>query len=423
MKKALTAVAIAAIRPKNRPYYVSDAKQDGLRIRVATSGLLTWNVVYRIKGRGIKSLSLGRCDPDGRAGMDLGEARERAAAILRAARAGRDVLAEEKAEQEAAADAMTVDDLIGRYGRMIASPHRKGGPLRTADEIERRLKRALAKKLNAPAESLTRRDISRALDDVAETYPREAEKRRQVIHAMFAWAVQKGFVETNPASGLPGYSPGEMRDRALTPDEIKALWVWLDSGADAMPPDVIAVLRLQLCTGARVGEIAGMDAGELEHDGEHLVWTLPAARSKNKSQRVTPLVGRARELVEAALAERPRGALFRTTDWSRALGATDIGAALVKRKKRLPVEHFVTHDLRRTVVSQMDEFGIRLDDIAAVVGHQRGTRATATLVRHYARPRLDERVEAALKAWDSRLTEIIKGVERPDNVIRLAASA
>lgn len=419
MRKALTAVGLAALKPKATAYYVADAKQDGLRVRVAPSGGLTWNMVWRIKGAGIKSASLGKADPSGRDGLDLAGARDRAAEIMKAAREGRDLLAQEAAERQAKADAMTVADLIDRYAKHITSPHRKGGPLRTATEIERRLKRALATKLTKPADGLKRGDISRLLDAVADTRSREAEKRRQVLHAMYQWALAKGYVDKNPILNVPGFSPGTPRDRALSADEIKALWDWLDTGADKMPPDVIASLRLQLCTGARVGEIAGMDAAELEHDGEQLVWTLPAARSKNKSPRVTPLVGRARELVEAALAERPRGALFRTTDWSRALTATDIGAALVKRKKRLPVAHFTTHDLRRTVVSQMDELGIRLDDIAAVVGHQRGTKATQTLVRHYARPKLDERVEAALKAWDGRLAEIIKGVEQPDNVIRL----
>ncbi len=83
--------------------------------------------------------------------------------------------------------------------------------------------------------------------------------------------------------------------------------------------------------------------------------------------------------------------------------------------------HFTTHDLRRTVVSGMDELGIALDTIAAVVGHQRGTRDTRTLIRHYSRPRLDERVEASLTAWDARLRDIIEGraEQTGDNIVRL----
>lgn len=426
--KALTAMGLAALKPEAVPYYVKDIKADGLRVRVAPSGALSWSLVVRIKGGPVKSVSLGPADPDGRKGLDLGEARERATAIVRAARAGRDLVAEEqvarKAAAEAAADVMTVADLIDRYGKAIAAEGRRGGPLRTAPEITRRLKRALATNLDASAESIERKHISRALDDEAEAHPREAEKRRQVIHAMFAWAVSKGFADINPAAGVPGYSPGATRDRALSPDEIRALWEWLDGGAERMPPDVIACLRLQLCTGARIGEVSGIDASELERDDDkRLIWTLPAERSKNKKPRVTPLVGRARAIVEAAMKARPRGALFRTLDFAQRLTATNIGNALVKRADDLPVGHFTTHDLRRTVVSQMDEMGIALDTIAAVVGHQRGTRATQTLIRHYSRPKLDDRVEAALTAWDKRLTAIVEGRDlKGDNVVSINAA-
>src|SRR5690606_15315667 len=103
MRKALTAVGLAALKPKATAYYVADAKQDGLRVRVAPSGGLTWNMVWRIKGVGIKSASLGKADPSGRDGLDLAGARDRAAEIMKAAREGRDLLAEEAAERQAKA--------------------------------------------------------------------------------------------------------------------------------------------------------------------------------------------------------------------------------------------------------------------------------------------------------------------------------
>lgn len=417
MRKALTAVAIEAIRPTAKPYYVSDSKQDGLRIRVSSSGSLTWNVAFRIKGGRPKSVSLGRCDTTGRKGLDLAEARERATAILKAAREGRDLLDEESAERQERKDALTVEALIDRYAKQIAAPHRKGGPLRTAGDIERRLRRALSPKLAKPAESIKRGDISHLLDEVADTRPREAEKRRQSIGAMFAWGVSKGYVNTNPVEGTSSYGAGEPRDRALTEDEIRIFWKWLDAGADNMPPDVIAVLRLQMLTGARVGEISGMDANELEKDGDRLIWRLPVHRSKNKRERVTPLSGQARAIAEAVLNARRQGSLFRITDGSRALRADDIGLALNHRKR--PIPHFTTHDLRRTVVSHMDEMGIALDTIAATIGHQRGGRDTRTLIKHYSRPNLDARVETALTAWQTRLQSIITGKKEADNVTRL----
>lgn len=405
LERKLTTAGLAALRPQEKPYYVSDAQQVGLRVRVAPSGALTWNVAFRIKGTGTRSVSLGVCDLVGRSGLSLAEARARAADIVKAARQGRDLIREEQEQRAALRERITVRDLIEAYSKSIAHPNRKGGPLRTAAEIERRLFRALDEDLLTAADDLSRSRLSRLLDRVAETRPREAEKRRQVIGAMFRWGLAKGYVTVDPTQGTQSYGRGEPRERVLSPDEIRSLWDWLDAGAENMPPDCIDVLRLQLCLGARVGEIAGISSAELRVDEGRMIWTLPATRSKNKRERITPLVGRARGLVERAIARRGAGPLFLTALTQRPLTSTDIGHALKIRS--LPCAHFSTHDLRRTVVSAMDELGIPLDTIAAVVGHERGSARTRTLVRHYSRPKLDSRVEAALLAWDQRLGGII----------------
>ncbi|MET0597484.1 MAG: Arm DNA-binding domain-containing protein, partial [Mesorhizobium sp.] len=195
MKKRLSSVVLSALRPREVPYYVADEQQVGLRVRVAVNGTLTWNLAYRIRGEPkTKSLSLGPCDPSARDGLGLGEARERAAEILKAARQGRNLRAEEDKARRAVKDRLTVRELVNRYANNIKSPHRKGGALRTAADIERRLNRALSQKLDAAADGLTRADISELLEDVADGRAREAEKRRQVIGAMYRWGVAKGYV-------------------------------------------------------------------------------------------------------------------------------------------------------------------------------------------------------------------------------------
>lgn len=422
MKKKLTAIVLGALRPEAAPYYVSDTEQKGLRVRVAASGTRTWNLAYRIKDtKGVKSVSLGPCDPEGRKGLGLAEARDRAADIMKAARSGRDLIEEENEAKRIKQEQLRVAALIDLYAKNIRSPNRKGGALRSADDIESRLMRALSTKLDRPADSLRRSDISSLLDPVAETYPREAEKRRQAIGAMFRWGVSKGHVAIDPTAGTESYGDGEPGSRRLTPEEIKAFWEWLSAGADDMSPDCIEVLRLQLCLGSRASEVGGITASELEWEDQRLSWTLPASRSKNKQKRVTPLVGMARDIVERALEQRKNGPLFRTAKTDRALTSSDIGAALGNRT--LPCEHFTTHDLRRTVVSEMDELEISLDTIAASIGHQRGTKQTRTLIKHYSRAVLDRRIEVALTKWDARLRNIIEGraADLGDNVVKLRA--
>ena len=402
---SLTHRSIEALRPAEAPYRVSDQRCIGLAVRVAPSGIKTWDLAYRIRGLGkVRRMSLGRI-----ADVSLEKARDRANELTSAARTGRDLIAEEEESRDAAASRLTVQQLIELYVR-----RRVTGRLRTALDIERRLNRALARILNRYANDVRRRDIRELLDAVADQgIEREAEKRRQTVGAMFRWALSQDIVEADPTAGLKAYDPGTPRDRVLTVEEIEALWKWLNS--NALPPDPADILKLQLWTGARCGEISGLCAEEI--DREEWNWTLPAARSKNKRPRVTPVVGVARQIIEAQLSTVQSGPLF-TAETGTVLTAAHIGHYLLARSDKLPIGKFTTHDLRRTVATMLAEMGITLDLVAAVVGHEAGTKETRTLVRHYVRTDLIERKVNVLRAWDERLQGIVAGRE-VEKVVRL----
>jgi integrase len=402
---ALTHRSIEALRSGEAPYRVSDQRCIGLAVRVAPSGVKTWDLAYRIRGSGnVRRISLGRVTD-----LSLEKARERANALTSAARAGRDLIAEEEESRAAAASRLTVQQLIALYVR-----RRVTGRLRTALDIERRLNRALAQILNRHADDMRRREIRELLDAVADQgIEREAEKRRQTVGAMFRWALSQDIVATDPTAGLKAYDAGTPRDRVLSVEEIEGLWKWLDT--DALPPDPADILKLQLLTGARCGEISGLRAEEIDREEWH--WTLPALRSKNKRPRVTPLLGVTRRIIAARLSAVQSGPLF-TAETGTVLTAAHIGHYLLARSYKLPINKFTTHDLRRTVATMLAEMGIALDLVAAVVGHEAGGKETRTLVRHYVRTDLIERKINVLRAWDERLQRIVAGQET-ERVVRL----
>src|SRR5262249_8350939 len=84
-----------------------------------------------------------------------------------------------------------------------------------------------------------------------------------------------------------------------------------------------------------------------------------------------------------------------------------IGHYLLAHSGKLPIDKFTTHDLRRTTATMLAEMGIALDLVAAVVGHEAGSKETRTLVRHYVRTDLIEGKAHALRAWDERLQDIL----------------
>jgi integrase len=212
---------------------------------------------------------------------------------------------------------------------------------------------------------------------------------------------------------LNAYDPGTPRDRVLTVEEIETLWKWFDS--DALSLDAADILKLELLTGARCGEISGLRADEI--DRQRWIWTLPAARSKNGRQRVTPIVGAAREMLEQRLSGIENGPLF-VLDNGSVMTSAHIGHYLLTRRTRLPIATFASHDLRRTFATMLAEMGVALELVAGIVGHESGGRDTRTLVRHYVRSDMLERKAHALRMWDERLSAIVTG-EEAAKVVRL----
>jgi hypothetical protein len=104
---------IEVLRPAEAPYRVPDRRCKGLAVRVAPSGLKTWDLAYRIRGTAkTRRLSLGRTTD-----VNLEQARERANELTTAARGGRDLIADEEEARDAAASRITIEKLIDLYLR------------------------------------------------------------------------------------------------------------------------------------------------------------------------------------------------------------------------------------------------------------------------------------------------------------------
>ena len=291
------------------------------------------------------------------------------------------------------------------------------GRLRSAPIVARILRRVLAPLASVSAASVKRRDLLPLLEKIAARgHLRAAGHAQTLIGGLFKWALSRDLVDTDPTRGLPVFDQGQPRDRILDAGELHRLWPWLGT----LPNSIPDALRLQLLTGARIGEVSGTRVGEVDQSA--WVWTLPAARSKNKKPRLTPLVGAARALIALRIEAADDGILFPADNGAPHTSAS-IGSALYDRRDRLPIPLFKTHDLRRTTASMMDQIGIARDTISAIVGHSdpAGGRSSRTLIRHYLKSDLIERKTKALKAWDAHLSAVIAGQVPVDNVVPIRA--
>ena len=168
---SLTQRSIDALRPAEMAYRVPDLRCIGLAVRVAPSGIKTWDLAYRIKNSGkTRRLSLGRISD-----VSLEKARERANELTSAGRTGRDLVSEEEEKRAAQASRLTIEQLVELYVR-----RRVTGRLRTAKEIESRLKRALSPVFQRHVDEIRRRNVRELLDPwlirVTNVKPKSAGK-------------------------------------------------------------------------------------------------------------------------------------------------------------------------------------------------------------------------------------------------------
>jgi integrase len=386
MRVALTDRFVAGAKAENgvRAEYF-DSKVKGLSLRVSPTSR-GWFFHYTNPTDGKRArLTLGSAPA-----ISLATARGLALEAQSAVQVGQDPRALK-------AGAMTVATLIESYLAKHVRPS-----LRSAKQIERRLRKNVAQLIgNVRLADLHRRDVNRVLDAiVGRGCPTEANLVYGDVRTMVRWAVGRGDLDRNPIDGMKSPSTPGRRDRVLNEAEIRHLWKLLPTIFVASK-DCERIIKLCLITGQRIGEVAGMESGEIDVGAK--IWKIPARRSKNKHEHQVPLSDLAISIVDSAL-----------VDAGRSVRLFGVPAAVVSRfvwraQAKLGIfPAWVIHDLRRSVITHMASLGIAPIVLGHVCNHRTTTRAGITLAV-YSKYAYEGEKRAALDLWAERLSAITSG--------------
>jgi integrase len=200
------------------------------------------------------------------------------------------------------------------------------------------------------------------------------------------------------------------RDRVLTEEELH----YLIQGVNAEQSIFGPLIRFLLLTGQRRGEVAGLLWSELRDlSSENAFWEIPAWRTKNKHGHLVPLLPKAQDL----LLKLPRvsNLVFTTTGdtpvsgFGKAKARLDVRMNAMRLNDNLgPISAWTLHDLRRTMVTVMNEkLKIAPHIVEAVVNHMSGS-AKIGVAGVYNRALYLEDRRQALRSWESWLQEIGK---------------
>lgn len=223
---------------------------------------------------------------------------------------------------------------------------------------------------------ITPYEISRRLDRIKA--PSARSHALVSAKVFFNWCIKRRYITDNPLLGLtkPKQPP---RDRVLSDAELKAIWT-----ATEEPSTFNRIIRLCILTGQRRGELARLQPGYI--NGEFC--TLPSSLTKNGREHSFPLTDWSKRFLTFA----------DFNNWGQAKAALDKETGLN--------DHWVIHDIRRTVATRMAEMGVAPHIIERLLNHISGQISGIAAI--YNRARYLEDMRAALELWESRLGAILK---------------
>lgn len=323
---------------------------------------------------------------------------------------------------------ITVEKMIGEYIERYAKRKKKSWK-----EDQRALNKDLECWFTWKAKDVTRQDAADLLEAVSQRAGIQANNLLEKARRMFNVAMQWGYVEANPFAMQVKPTPSKVRNRSLTDEEIRSVWLALESGSGVdgvsliMGEDLRRAFRLMLLTGQRPGEVAGMHRREIEGHW----WTIPSERikapeTKKQAGTVKPhrvyltdkaleLIGKRKGYIFASNSKRGH---ISTNALAVALrrniqGASSVSLKTRKKKpmtepqppaNRIGIDFFRPHDLRRTVVTGMARIGIIWETRERVVNH-----AVGILEHTYNQHDYDKEKQIALQKWGAHLEQVIEG--------------
>ena len=351
-----------------------DPAMRGFGVRVSYGGKKAFVVRYRVNDR-LRRLTLGPY-PD----LSLADARRKARIIMGDVAHGEDPAEDKQARR----DAETFKGLAKAYLEVAEKRHRSWKEEKRI--IDKDLLPEFSLRLLA---DIRRRDVRELIEAIARKRkaPVMANRTLGVLSRMFNFALDREWIEASPATRIP--EPGEerSRDRVLTDDELRELWVNLESLAKQVEPadeddeDVqddgekkahitpatAQAFQVQLLTAQRPGEVRSMKWADV--DLESGWWSIPGVVAKNGQPHRVPLIKEAVEILKPRLKAAGDDAIcvFENRRGAGSVAHRGKKAASVLCKS-LTFE-FRAHDLRRTAATRMAEAGVPRDHIARVLNH------------------------------------------------------
>ena len=287
--------------------------------------------------------------------MTLHQAKEIARGVLADVVRGADPVEQRKTHLQAP----TMQELSERYVAEHAELKKRASSIKNdRSYLERHiLPRFKSKKVR----EISPADVQALHNALADT-PYQANRVLALLSKLFSLAVRWEMRPDNPAKGIEKFHE-EKRRRWLSDQELARLTAALADHPNQVLSDAI---RLQLLTGARIGEV--LTATWADFDLERGVWTKPSHHTKQKRTEHLPLSNAAQDLLAAIQTTRGNQKyLFENPASQKPY--KDIKRFWSSITATANLDDYRIHDNRHTHASHLVSSGMSLAIVGRLLGH------------------------------------------------------
>lgn len=390
---------IKNLKPRPNKQY-EEYEGQGFGIKVSPKGTKAWIYRYKINNK-TEKVSLGHYP-----NMSLAEAKRK---FLELKELKRQNINPKQVLMPATEDnKITVKELVTRWYTNYIAKHRKQ-PLQVRQIIDADIIPLLGKRI---IEELEAKDITKALDEiVARGSNVHANKVLSAIKQAFNYAVSRGELKINPAIYIRARDIGGVekpRERFLSLDEIKHLWLFLSEGKHGVSLQITGAIKILLLTGVRTGELRVAKWEEI--DFENSLWTIPAANTKTNITMRVHLTGLVKSLFMKLYHCSMGDYVISGSDGLTLISDRALPKAVNRLQERIGIPKWTAHDLRRTFATQLGET-LNIDPV--VIEKCLGHKMPKIMATYNKNEMLPQRKEA-LNRWSEYLENLLH-----DNVVPL----
>ncbi len=330
-----------------------DTSLPGFGIRVKPSGSKSYLIQYRIRSTGrSRRKTIGQHGPL----MSFSEARLIATGLLSDVVRGGDPVEDAKALREAP----TMRILCQQYLEIHAIPKKR--PKSVANDRSMIDRLILPKFGKQKIAEVSHKDIQSFHNSLKKT-PYQANRALALLSKMFELSIKWKMRSDNPAKGIEKFHE-EKRHRWLSEDELIRLSLALGRHSNRTAANAI---RLELLTGARIGEV--LTSRWENFDLDRGVWVKPSHHTKQKRTEHLPLSKAAVALLITIKKAAAEGTEIIFLGRSSEKPIVDLKKFWRSVVSDADIKDYRIHDNRHTHASQLVSSGLSLAIVGRLLGH------------------------------------------------------